>query len=182
MCVCVKYVGMSVYIYECICFACCLLCMYAYRERERQQNGWGLTFTSPVHAASCVIASLQLPPCPCAVLQHASCSRLLARCRCRGSLSSHHHSSACPQTLCSAQSSLGGRWSLPRDLLLCQGNTQTQSGADVGLCSVPVLSDVGTGGSISPQAVPVISMGLLLLHTMKASTSSTIVIIFPHPL
>lgn len=119
--------------------------------------------------SSCLRACVQ---CCRRLLPHVCGSCLLAGCRCCSSLSSHHHSSVCPQMCCAIQCSVGGRRSLRRDLVVCQGDAQTQSGTDVELYSAPVLSAVGTGGSISPQAVPVILMGPLLLHTMKASTSS----------
>ena len=102
----------------------------------------------------------------CRLLPHTWCSCVLVGCRCRSSLRSCHHSSACSRTCCAAQHNLG------RDLLLHQGDAQTQSGADMGLYAAPVLSAVGMGGSISPQAVPLIPMGPLHSHTMKASTSS----------
>lgn len=131
--------------------------------------GWGLTFISPDHAASCVLASLQLP---------AHCAATACCCM-QGAppcwwdaevVATLAHATTILHALgCAAQSSAawvsGG---------VCPGMTsaQTQSWADVGLYSPPVLSAVGQEGvSTSPQAVPLTPMGLLLC-TMKASTSS----------
>lgn len=72
-CGCGFFIYMNIY----ICFAYCLLCMYVYRQRQRQQNRLGLTFISPFHAVSCVLAPLQLPPRLCAVLPQAAATHVM---------------------------------------------------------------------------------------------------------
>lgn len=61
-------VGVFVYTFEYIYLLIFFYVCYVYKEREGQQQGWRLTFISPVHAASCVLTPLQLPPCPREVL------------------------------------------------------------------------------------------------------------------
>lgn len=60
-----------------------------------------------------------MPPFCC----HHRLSCLLTGCRCCSSLGLWHHSSMHPQVCWAAQRSLGGRWSLPMDLL-CQGDPE----------------------------------------------------------
>lgn len=161
--VCVSSTWVCLFTYVNIYMSCLLSFMYACLQRQRKTaNGVGVDFHQPWPCSKLCPCFL---PAACALCCHrlllrACCSWLLVGCRGCSHLSSCHHCLARPWMCCTVQCSLGVRWSLPRDVLLCQVDAQTQSGADVGLYSAPVLSAMGQEGvSTSPQAVPLILIG-----------------------
>lgn len=158
---CVKYVGVFVYIYDYTYTFCLLSFMYVCLQREGETAKWvGIDFHQP---CPCSEPHPCFPPAAsepmCSVLQAAATRVLPLLAGGMQMLCQPQLSSLLLRVPLDVLRSLGGRWSLPRDLLLCQGDAQAQNGADVGLFSAPVLSAMGKGGSISPQAVPVIPMG-----------------------
>lgn len=101
---------LNIYIY----MFCLLSFRYVCLQRERKTAKWvGIAFHQPMCSAT------------------TGCSCLLTGCRCWSSRSSWHHSLMHPRICWAAQHSLGGRWSLPTDLL-CQGDPEWE---DMGLCS-----------------------------------------------
>jgi len=145
-------------------------------ERDRQQIVWGLTFVSPVHTVSCVLASLELPASPWAVLPQAAATRTLLLLA--GETQRPWHPQLPPPLLRLPSDVVHSPTQPGRQTEPAQGSsplpgrcTDPQQGRR-GVYSAPVLSAVGMGGSVSPQAVPVVPMGPLLLHAIKASTSS----------
>lgn len=138
-------------------------------QRETAKWVW-IAFHQRSSAVSHVLASLLLSPHPCAVPPQAAS----ACWQDADIVAASAHGTTPPCTL--------RRVGQPRTAWVADGACsqisparETQSGQTWGRHGAflsPVLSALGAGKSISPQAVPLITMEPLLSHTMETSTSS----------